>query len=211
VHRPLGEDIVFSRQNKLYVADECVDRVVANATVRENERMYTKEEVRRAKQAYKLLKCSGYPSADEAMHLITDGNVQGMPLLIKDDLERAYGIYGTHPEYVRVQMTKKMVGHQKIDISWKSVTSSQSLYTDVMHIDTKKFMVSVAEPLNLTFQSEVENEGKLALGIALQGQLAVLRSKGHITNVVYTDPQILFRSMTQDFPGVTINVGGMGD
>jgi len=91
------------------------------------------------------------------------------------------------------------------------VTSSQSLYTDVMHIDTKKFMVSVAEPLNLTFQSEVENEGKLALGIALQGQLAVLRSKGHITNVVYTDPQILFRSMTQDFPGVTINVGGMGD
>jgi hypothetical protein len=122
VHVPEGEDIVFSRQNKLYVADECVDRVVANATVRENEHMYTKEEVRRAKQAYKLLKCSSYPSEDEAMHLITDVNVQGMPLLIKDDLERAYGIYGTHPEYVRGQMNKKMVGHQKIDISWKSVT-----------------------------------------------------------------------------------------
>jgi len=30
---------------------------------------------------------------------------------------------------------------------------------------------------NVTLQSEVENEGKLALGMALQGQLAVLSSK----------------------------------
>jgi hypothetical protein len=177
VHVPEDEDIVFSRQNKLYVADWCVDQGVVNVTVRENERMYTKEEVHRAKHVYKFLKCSGYPSADEAMHLITDGNVHGMPLLIKDDLERAYEIYGTHPEYVRGQMTKKKVGHWKLDISLKCVTKSQSLYTDVMHIDTKKFMVSVTEPLNLTLQSEVENEGKLALGMVLQGQLAVLRSK----------------------------------
>ncbi len=35
------------------------------------------------------------------MHLIMDGNVQGMPMLIKDDLERAYEVYGEHPEYVR--------------------------------------------------------------------------------------------------------------
>jgi hypothetical protein len=75
VHVPEGEDIVFSRQNNLYVADWCVAQGAVNATVRENGRMYTKEEVRRAKQAYEFPKCSGYPSADEAMHLITDGNV----------------------------------------------------------------------------------------------------------------------------------------
>jgi hypothetical protein len=51
VHVPEGEDVFFSRQNKLYVADWCVDLGVVNATVRENERMYTKEDVRRAKQA----------------------------------------------------------------------------------------------------------------------------------------------------------------
>jgi len=211
VHVPEGEDIVFSRQNKLSVADWCVAPGVVNATVRENERMYTKVEVHRAKQAYKFLKCSGYPSVDEAMHLIMDGNVQGMPLLIKDDLERAYDIYSTHPKYVRGQMTKRKVRHQKIDVSRKCVKKSQSLNTDVMLIDTKKFLVSATEPLNLTLQSEVENEGKLALGMALQGQLAVLRSKGYIPEIVYTDPQSLFRSMTQDFPGVEIDVGGKGD
>jgi hypothetical protein len=99
--------------------------------------MYTKEEVRRAKQAYEFLKCSGYLSAFEAMYLIMDGNVQGMPLLIKDDLKWAYAIYGTHPEYVREQMTKRKVGRQKIDVSRKCVKKSQSLYTDMMHIDTK--------------------------------------------------------------------------
>ena len=62
--------------------------------------------------------------------------------------------------------------------------------------------------MNLTSQSEVENDGKLALGMALQGQLAALRSKGYIAEVVYTDPQCSFWSMTQDFPGVEINVGG---
>jgi hypothetical protein len=35
---------------------------MVNTTVRENERLYTKEEVRRAKLAHEFLKCSGYPS-----------------------------------------------------------------------------------------------------------------------------------------------------
>jgi hypothetical protein len=108
-------------------------------------------------------------------------------------------------------MTKKKVRSQKIDISQKCVTKSQSLYTDVMHIDTKKFLVSATEPLNFTLQSEVENEGKLALGMALQGILAIKRSKSYVPEIMYTDPQSLFRSMTQDFPGVAIDVGGMGD
>jgi hypothetical protein len=63
-----------------------------------------------------------------------------------------------HPEYVRGQMIKKKVGHQKIGISLKSVMKSQSLYMDVMHIDTKEFMVSATEPLNLTLQSEKEKQ-----------------------------------------------------
>jgi hypothetical protein len=47
--------------------------------------------------------------------------------------------------------------------------------------------------------------------MTLQGQLAVLRSKEYIPEIVYTDPQSSFRSMTQDFVGVTIDVGGMGE
>jgi hypothetical protein len=93
----------------------------------------------------------------------------------------------------------------------RTTAKTLKLYADVMHIDTKKFLVSVADPLNLTLQSVIAGESKQELGMALQGQLAVLRSKGFIPSIVYVDPQSAFRAMTQDFPGVEIDVGGAGD
>jgi hypothetical protein len=94
VHMP-SQDVVFERRNKLYVAEWCEEREIAvegtaNTTVQENERLYTKEEVRKAKTAYEFLRNSGYPSMSEAAHLVTDGNVRGLPMLMKGDLERAY-------------------------------------------------------------------------------------------------------------------------
>jgi hypothetical protein len=157
------------------------------------------------------LKCSGYPSVSEATHLITNGNMVGMPMLIKEDNIRAYEVYGEHPEYVRGKMTKKTVGRMKVDISQRSVDKSLCLSMDVMHVDGEMFLVSVTEPLNLTLQSYIENVGKLALGMALQGQMAVLRSWGFSPEIVYTDPHSTFRLMTQDFPGVAIDVGGAND
>jgi hypothetical protein len=70
------------------------------------------------------------------------------------------------------------------------------MYVDVMHVDTKKFMVSVADPLNLMLQSCVASESRQDLGMALQGQLMVLHMRGYVPTVVYTDPQSAFKSMT---------------
>ncbi len=44
-------DLVFSRREKLYVADISDEEHVVQATVRENEALYAKEEVKRAKEA----------------------------------------------------------------------------------------------------------------------------------------------------------------
>jgi hypothetical protein len=91
------KDLVFTLREKLYVADLYGKEHVVQATVRENEALYTKEEVKCAKEAYEFLKNSGYPSVGEAA---TDDNVRGVPLLMRADVERAYKIYGLHPEYV---------------------------------------------------------------------------------------------------------------
>jgi len=50
------------------------------------------------------------------------------------------------------------VGHMKIDVGLKSVLKSLHVYMDVMYVDGKMFMVSMAEPLNLMLQSKVENK-----------------------------------------------------
>jgi hypothetical protein len=207
----LGRDLILKRRDKLYVADiQEVAESMVQATVRENELVHTKEEFNRAKLAHQFLKNSGYPSIGEAVHLLTDGNVRGAPMLMRADLERAYRIYGLHPEYVRGKLTQKTVGRIQVDPALRSTMKTLKLYADVMHIDTKKFLVSVADPLNLTLQSVIAGESRQELGMALQGQLAVLRSKGFIPMIVYVDPQSAFWAMTQDFPGVEIDVGGAG-
>jgi hypothetical protein len=130
---------------------------------------------------------------------------------MRADVERAYKIYGQYPEYVRGKLTKKTVGRVQVDPTLRAVSKTLKVYVDVMHVDNKKFLVSVADPLNLTMQSQVQSESRQDLGMALQGQLVVLCNKGYVPTIVYSDPQSAFKSMTQDFPGVEIDVGGAGD
>jgi hypothetical protein len=174
-----GKTVEFTRRNKLYVANWSETGLYVCATVRENEMLYTREEVRRAKVAYDIIRNSGYPSPMEAVHLIHDGNVRGLPVaLTKADIECAYKIYGVHPEYVRSQMTNQKVSRAQVDLGLHSTDKRLRVYTDVMHIDGQMFMISVTDPLNLALQTKVQSKNRLELGMALQGHLAALRTRG---------------------------------
>jgi hypothetical protein len=181
---------------------------IVAATIQENERLYTKEEVSRAKLAYEL---AVYPSLGEVVHLITDGNIRNIPKLMPADVERAYKIYGSHLEYLWGQMVKKTIARMPVDFTLRHVDKNLKLCTDVMHLDREMFLILAVDPINLTLQSKIERESKQELGLGLQGQLAILRSRDFKPTIVYVDPQSAFRTMTQDFPGVKIDVGGKGD
>ena len=99
VHLP-GVDIVFHRGDGMFVADwEQYWKAYATTNA---VPLYTKVEENRAKQAYELLRTSGFPSVGEAIHLLQDGNITALPALTTEDLWR-----GTPPAYVRGKMTKK--------------------------------------------------------------------------------------------------------
>jgi hypothetical protein len=105
VHLP-GRELEFKRKGKLYGAnykDVILPKVQQQvcAMVQENESIYTRTEIHRAKEAYEFLKCSRYPSPDEAINLFQDGNIFGLPDLNREDLIRAYDIYGVLVVYVR--------------------------------------------------------------------------------------------------------------
>jgi hypothetical protein len=68
-----GKMVKFARKNKLYVANWRDTGLHVCVTVRENEAVYTKEEVRKAQQVYELVRTSGYPSPNKVLHLIHDG------------------------------------------------------------------------------------------------------------------------------------------
>jgi hypothetical protein len=174
-------------------------------------RCYTKDEVKRAMEAKEFIKNSGYPSLDEARHLILDGNIQNTPNLVLVDFERSLQVYGLYPEYVKGKLTRKVIPRAKVDTMLRSQDKQQKMYTDMMHVDGQRFLISVTKPLNLTLQSPIENETRTSLGLAMQSQLGLLRSRGFIPIIVYTDPHSSFKSMTQEFAGVEIDVGGAGD
>jgi hypothetical protein len=87
----------------------------------------------------------------------------------------------------------------------------QTLYSDVMHIDCVKVLVTVCEPLQLTLQCKIERETQEVLSPALQGQLELICSRGFISTMVYTDPQSAFHSLIMQYTGVVINIGGASD
>jgi hypothetical protein len=130
---------------------------------------------------------------------------------MQEDVERAYKIYGQHPEYVKGKLVKCPVGRTPVDVTLGSTELKQKLSTDVMEIHGKKFLVTVIDPLQLTLQTAVENESKQVLGMGLQGHLMTLRSQVFEPTLVYADPHSTFRSMQRDFPGVEVDIEGAGD
>lgn len=76
-----------------------------------------------------------------------------------------------------------------VDITLQYTGKELKLFMDVMHVDDEMFLVSTEDPLNLTLQCKVKNQ----------------------PTIVYIDLHSSFRAMTQDFLGVKVDVGGMGD
>lgn len=77
VQMACGKTAVFAhRRNKLYIANWASIGLYVCTTVRENEQIYTPDEVRRAQLAYELVRTSGYPSPNEVLHLIQDSNIK---------------------------------------------------------------------------------------------------------------------------------------
>jgi Reverse transcriptase (RNA-dependent DNA polymerase). len=214
-------DLEFVRRNKLYVADfsdwvnpdyqEC-NALLNLLTVEEREHMYTRKEVERAHEAKEFIKNAGYPSRNEAIHLIRDGNLNNVPIAV-EDVNRYYDIYGPMVEMVRGKTTKRKVKfiRDEPDMGIKEQRKMQRLTSDVMFVKQVPFLVSIASPLELTISSTLTSQKLGSLGQALQVQINLLRSRGFDSDLVIVDPLKSLKNLDGSFPGVAIDATGAGD
>jgi hypothetical protein len=163
---------------------------------------YSTAEVKKAEEAYTLLKNAGYPSVAELINLVGGGNVSDMPALTHSDITRAYDIFGQPPEYVRGKLTKKKVNRATFDVALRS-NEAQTLWSDVIHIDQNSFFVTVSEPMQLVMVNSIRSEDTESLGEALQDPLK--------PEIMYVDPASGLMSPRTQFPGVVIDPCGAGD
>jgi hypothetical protein len=171
----------------------------------------TKGEEACAKQACELVRNLGFPSMYEAIQVIESGSLGNMPLLTEEDVRWAYRLFGPLVGFVRGKTTCKKVSMAVPDDDLITDQKRQVLLADIMHLDGQKFLVSVSEPLQLTLQMPVANESQTTLGMALQSQLEVYRSRGFAPVRVHVDPHSTFQTLTTKYPGVVIDSSGAGD
>ncbi len=65
-------------------------------------------------------------------------------------------MYGVHPEYIHGKMVKKKASRAVKDDYLILDEKKQMLYTDIMHIDGCKFLLTVCKPLQLTLPCKIE-------------------------------------------------------
>lgn len=210
-------ELKFYRTRGMYVGDMrdwCTKADSNNsfkATVAENMKNYTKNELKRAKLAKEFVEKAGYPSERFAIEMVSSGSIAKLPFS-SADVRRCFEIYGPFPAFVRGRKTSKSVKRTEVDPHLKTGCDSvQTMYSDILTLKGQNFLYSLAEPLGLNLTTPVRVVTSEALGYALQEQISTLRSTGFAPRVAYLDPQAAFTALVGKFPGVQIDVSGAGD
>ena len=219
VHTP-SRDIVFYKRDKIYLADfrdwintdDNYDSPLSMITTSMNEKLYTKKQVEKAKEAGLFIKNAGFPSAGEAIKMARAGNVTNMPV-DATDIKLYYEIYGQPVEEVRGKMTasSKVNKSNNYDEGVKMQLTFQDMTSDVMYAGGKKFLISIASPLELIITVPVLTLGILTLGNALQSHLDLIRMFGFEAKLVRVDPLKALAALRGKFPGTEIDITGAGD
>ena len=209
------KDLVFYKRGKIYLADMS-DWVtyagLSMMTVEQRESMYSKRQVQAAKKAGEFIENIGYPSQAEAIKMIRDGNVSNIPVEVAD-VKLFFEIYGEPIPSIRGKTTndKRVNQRDNYDPGLQQQVSTQQLTADVMTVAGVKFILSVAEPLNLIINSYVKTLGQVTLGRAVQGHLDVLSMFGFNARIMRVDPLKALASLRGRFTGVEIDISGAGD
>jgi len=82
---------------------------------------------------------------------------------------------------------------------------------DIMYAGGRKYVVSSTSPLELLIVCPIKTLGKITLGVAIQSHLDVFRAFGYDARIIRVDLLKALVSLRGSFPGVEIEVSGVGD
>jgi hypothetical protein len=81
----------------------------------------------------------------------------------------------------------------------------------VMYTAGEKFLVSMSSPLELTLICHLKLQSAEDVGTAIQSHLNTIQSRGFEPKKIYVAPQKTFLALVNAYPGVTVDVSGVGD
>jgi len=147
--------IRFTRKGKHYACDfsaEICRRAVP--TIAQNASHLTKREIEDAQRARLMTKRLGYASDKDFALMISSGALVNSPITVQD-IHRAEFLFGKEIPSLKGKSTARTPLPVKGDFVPKMTQKTQILHTDVMHIQGACFLISVLEPLGLTFTTHL--------------------------------------------------------
>jgi hypothetical protein len=203
------DTLLFERVGGLYCYDASNPKVIANNTVEENKKKYTKREVRKAEEAARVRRRLFYPS-DEAIPKLS--SINNIPVTRKD-ITRSIDIFGRDKNAIRGKLTDSKTETIPLEPAWKPTEQDQFLSVDLFFIDGDGYMIAVMSPLDYTSVVHIKNRKTAVLRGALWKILAKIDQQHYEVSYILTDNE---GGVTALFPelqraGYGINPAGAGD
>ena len=178
-------------------------------TVADNERLFTRREVHKARGAIELKRKLGFPSDRDLAELASTGkNLDVTP----QDVARAHRIYGLNPHVLRGKTKTPRSTPIKIEHIPRSLQAEQVLHVDLFFIDKLTFVLAVADPLSLTGITHIPSKSIPAVRKALLDTLRQLRKAGFTVGAILTDREGAVLALREELEdrGIRVNATGAG-
>jgi hypothetical protein len=158
------------------------------ATVKENEKAFSKREVRDARAARDLSSRLGFPSDGALAKLSKSENIKNCHVSV-NDIARANVIDGKSVPVLKGKTTTHKSPVVKLDQVSGRIQRDQVCNIDLMFVEGKTFLLNVVEPLNYTYCSELFRKTGAEIKKAILKQLSHLRARGFEAKMVRSDPE----------------------
>ena len=160
------------------------NNVVINS-VKQNEAMFTKDEVRRAKKAREFIAHTGYASKEEAMRMVSSsGNILNVDIT-RVDIQRAVDIYGS--QHVLMGRSRLLRPDTRVVRAQLVPKFSQCLFCDIFYVGGIPFLLCKSKPLNLLMVHPLLGESADHLLEAFQFFINTLKSYKYGVDIIYFD------------------------
>ena len=199
----------FVESDKLYYCDmtkstENERKNIMITTVEENEKKFTKSQVKRAREARRLSACLGHESDYTLWKILHKGSYRNLKIT-PDDIRRAREIYGPSVPVLKGTATHRRP-ESKIPYQIEyNATKKQRLHIDIMFINEMGFLVSVSKPLNLTMCQKLASKKSWVVKNALVDMMKAYDMHSYCVTEVACDSEAVLGASTWQISGMKPN------
>ena len=181
-------------------------------TVEENEKRFTKRQIKDAKRAQEFAYNLGLPSVRDLLVMLRNGYILNCPVTY-DDVKRALVIYG--PSLGHLKGATRAPKAPVIDVEdiERPINRSVVLHVDFMFVESISFLISVGRPLDMTMVTHLGNDrerDQKTVAVALQKHVHAYTSQGFSVTTALCDGEtsLLTSFERLSHPGLVVNPTG---